>query len=131
MYERIMALLDSILTAQVERERPTEMAKKLSEVETCRLLGFCGLGWNERHLLLPIWADLKKQADCASRKAVLAAFFAQLADKDPSLWFFSNQALADDILNHRFTPGDVYETCHKGLSPLAFLPRTFTDIHED
>jgi hypothetical protein len=131
MYERIMALSSSILTAQVERERPTETAKKLSEVEICRILGFCGLGWSERHLMPTIWADLKKQPDRPSREAVLAAFFAKLAEKDPSLRYFSNQALADDIINHRFTPGDVYETCHKGLSPLAFLPRTFADIHED
>jgi hypothetical protein len=28
-------------------------------------------------------------------------------------------------------PGNNYETCHKGLSPLAFLPKTFVDIHND
>jgi hypothetical protein len=129
--ERIMALSDSILSAQVERERPSETAKKLSEVETCRLLGYCGLAWSERHLLPAIWTDLKKQADRASREAVLAAFFAKLAEKEPSLRYFNNQALFEDIINHRFLPGDTYETCHKGLSPLAFLPKSFADTHDE
>jgi hypothetical protein len=129
--ERIMALTDSILSAQVEQERPSETAKKLLEVETCRLLGYCGLAWNERHLLPAIWNDLKKQSDRASREAVLAAFFAKLAEREPSLRYFNNQALFEDIINHRFLPGDTYETCHKGLSPLAFLPKSFADIHED
>jgi hypothetical protein len=128
---RIMALSESILSSQVERERPSETAKKLSEVETCRLLGYCGLAWSERHLLPAIWTDLKKQADRASREAVLAAFFAKLAEKEPSLRYFNNQALFEDIINHRFLPGDTYETCHKGLSPLAFLPKSFADIHDD
>jgi hypothetical protein len=47
MYERIMALSDSILSLQVEQDRPSETAKKLSDVKTCRLLGYCGLGWSE------------------------------------------------------------------------------------
>jgi hypothetical protein len=47
------------------------------------------------------------------------------------LHHFNNQALFEDIINHRFTPGDTFETCHKGLSPLAFLPKTFSDIHEE
>jgi hypothetical protein len=76
------------------------MAKKLSEVEVCRLWGFCGLGRGERHLLPPIWADLKKQPDRASREAVLSAFFAELAKTEPSLQHYSNQALFDDIINH-------------------------------
>jgi hypothetical protein len=126
-----MALSDSILSSQVERERPSETAKKLSEVETCRLLGYCGLAWSERHLLPAIWTDLKKQPDRASREAVLSAFFAKLAEKEPSLRHFNNQALFEDIINHRFLPGDTYETCHKGLSPLAFLPKTFADMHDD
>ena len=89
------------------------------------------MGWSERHLLPTIWTDLKKQPDRASREAVLTAFFAKLADKEPSLHHFNNQVLFEEIINHRFLPGDTYETCHKGLSPLAFLPKTFVDIHED
>jgi hypothetical protein len=75
--------------------------------------------------------DLKKQPDKASKDTVLTAFFAKLAEKEPSLHHYHNQALFEDIINHRFTPGDTYKTCHKGLSPLAFLPRTFADMHED
>jgi hypothetical protein len=41
---------------------------------------------------------------------------------------FSNQTFFDDVINHRFTPGDTYDTCHKGFSPLAFLPRTYKEI---
>jgi hypothetical protein len=107
------------------------MAKKLSEVELCRLLGFCGLGWHEQHLLLPIWANIKKQPDRASREAVLSAFFADLARLDPSLQFYSNQAFFDDIVNHCFIPGDDYDTCHKGFSPLAFMQRTHAEVTED
>jgi hypothetical protein len=132
LYTRILALSDTVMTSHLERERPTtETAKKLSEVELCRLLGFCGLSWQEKHLLPPIWANLKQQPDRASREAVLAAFFAELAKTEPSLRNFSNQALFDDIVNHRFLPGDSYETCHKGFSPLAFIPRTHADVHEE
>jgi hypothetical protein len=61
----------------------------------------------------------------------LPLFFAKLAEKEPSLRHYHNQALFDDILNHRFAPGDTYDTCHKGLSPLALLPRSFADMHEE
>jgi hypothetical protein len=44
---------------------------------------------------------------------------------------FSNQAFFDDIVNHRFTPGDTYDTCHKGFSPLAFLPCTHEEINAE
>jgi hypothetical protein len=131
IYERLMAMTSTVLQSQVERERPSESAKKLSEPETCRLLGYCGLAWSERHLLPTIWADMKKQPDKASRDTVLAAFFEKLAKQDPSLTNFSNTALVDDIINHRFLPGDSYETCHKGFSPLAFLPKTHADVHEE
>jgi hypothetical protein len=97
----------------------------------CWLLGYCGLGWSEHHLLPSIWFDLKKQPDKASRDTVLTAFFAKLAKKEPSLCHYDNQALFDDILNHHFAPGNTYNTCHKGLSPLAFLPRSFADMHEE
>ncbi len=131
LLERVMALSSTIMQARVDTERTSETAKKMSEVETCRLLGFCGLGWHEKHLLPKIWAELKKQPDRMSREAVLSAFFQELAEKDPSLLHFKNQALFDDIINHHFTPGDTYETCHKGLSPLAFLPRTHAEVHND
>lgn len=133
LYEHIMSLSANILSAQVDRDEwPSETAaKKLSEVETCRLLlGYCELGWNERHHLPSIWADLKKQEpDHHSCEAVLAAFFENLVMKEPSLRHFSNQELFDDTINHRFTPGETYETCQKGFSPLAFLPKTFEDIN--
>jgi hypothetical protein len=78
------------------------------------------------------WADLKKQQDhWASRNAVLSAFFEELAKEEPSLRHFSNQALFEDIINHRFTPGDTYDSYHKGFSPLAFLPKTHAAIHEE
>jgi hypothetical protein len=85
----------------------------------------------EWHLLPPIWADLKKQPERVSREAVLAAFFAELAKTEPSLWHYSNQAMFDDIINHRFIPGDTFEPCHKGFSPLAFLPRMHADVQEE
>jgi hypothetical protein len=47
LYNRIIALLDNILASKINKERPSETAKTLSEVERCRLLGFCGLGWQE------------------------------------------------------------------------------------
>jgi hypothetical protein len=79
--ERIMALLDTIIAAQVDHKRTRESTKALSEVEMCRLLGYCGLGWSERHLLPSIWLDLKKQPDKASRDIVLTAFFCQTGGK--------------------------------------------------
>jgi hypothetical protein len=54
LFNRIIALSENVLARDIDRERPNEMAKKLSEVELCRLLGFCGLGWHEQHLLPPI-----------------------------------------------------------------------------
>jgi hypothetical protein len=44
LYNRIIALSDNILASKIDKERPSETAKTLSEVELCRLLGFCGLG---------------------------------------------------------------------------------------
>jgi hypothetical protein len=132
LYNRIIALLDNILASNIDKERPSETAKMLlSEVELCRLLSFCGLGWQERHLLPPIWADLKKQLDRASRDTVMSTFFEDLAKDEPSLQHFSNQALFEDIINHRFQPGDTYDSCHKGFSPLAFLPKMHAAIHEE
>lgn len=55
----------------------------------------------------------------------------KLMEKEPLLHHYHNQAFFDNIVNHWFTPGDMYEMCHKGLSPLAFLTRTFADMHED
>jgi hypothetical protein len=60
--ECIMALSDTIISGQIDRERTRDTAKTLSEVELCRLLGYCGLSWVERNLLPSIWLDLKKTA---------------------------------------------------------------------
>ena len=131
MLNRLISISETVVNKSMGTDRQSEMPKKLSEVEMCRLLGYCGLNWNERHLLPKIWTDLKKETDRASREAVLSAFIEDLARSEPSLLHFSNQALFDDIINHRFTPGDTYETCHKGFSPLAFLPRTHSEIHAE
>jgi hypothetical protein len=131
LHNRILALSDHILTTKVEREKPSETNKTLSEAELCKLLGFCGLSWQDRELLPSIWTDLKKQPDRASRETVLAAFFDDIALNEKSLRNFKNHALFDDIINHRFDPGDTHETCHKGFSPLAMLPRTHSDIFEE
>jgi hypothetical protein len=131
LHNRILALTDHILTSKVEREKPSETNKTLSEAELCKLLGFCGLSWQDRDLLPSIWTDLKKQPDRASRETVLAAFFDDIALKEKSLRHFKNHALIDDIINHRFDPGDTHDTCHKGFSPLAMLPRTHSDIFEE
>jgi hypothetical protein len=45
--------------------------------------------------------------------------------------FQCDQAFFDDIINHRFTPGDTYNTCHQRFSLLAFLPKTHAGIHEE
>jgi hypothetical protein len=128
---RVLALSDHILAAKVEREKaPAETGKSLSEAELCKLLGFCGLHWHNRHLLPPVWADLKRQPDRASRETVLKAFFEEIATTEKSLRGFTNHALVDDIINHRFVPGDRYDTCHKGFSPLAMLPRTHSDMFD-
>jgi hypothetical protein len=74
---------------------------------------------------------LKKQPDGASRDAVLSAFFENLAKDKPSLRHFSNRALFEDIINHRFQLGNTYDSCHKGFSPLAFLPKTHAAIDEE
>jgi hypothetical protein len=50
---------------------------------------------------------------------VMLAFFEDPAKEGQR----KNQALFKDIINHQFTLGDTYETCHKGFSPLAFLPK--------
>jgi hypothetical protein len=76
--------------------------------------------------------ELKQQPDRASCETVLAAFFDEIADDmEPLLRNFSNQAFFDDVIGHRFTPGDTYDTCHKGFSPLAFLPRTHEEVSEE
>ena len=62
---------------------------------------------------------------------MLTAFFDEIAHTELSLKRFNNQALFDDLVNHRFAPGDDYDTCHKGLSPLAFLQRTHAASYAD
>jgi hypothetical protein len=55
-----------------------------------------------------IWGDFKQQPDRASCEAALSAFFATLAKQDTSLTHFSNQALCDGIIHHRFfRPGGI------------------------
>jgi hypothetical protein len=55
-----------LLSSQLDREREANRnyQKRLSEVETCHLLGYCRLAWSkERHFLMPkIWGELKEQA---------------------------------------------------------------------
>jgi hypothetical protein len=58
---------------------------------------------------------------------VMLAFFEDPAKEGQR----KNQALFKDIINHQFTLGDTYETCHKGFSPLAFLPKTHATDHEE
>jgi hypothetical protein len=45
--QHIMALLDTIITVQVDWEHSQDTTKNLSEVELCQLLGYCGLSWAE------------------------------------------------------------------------------------
>jgi hypothetical protein len=47
LYNRIIALADNMLASKIDKERPSETAKMLSDVELCHQLGFCGLGWQE------------------------------------------------------------------------------------
>jgi hypothetical protein len=134
LMERVLALSSTMLNQQVDRERPNEMAKTLSEVAKCQILGYCGLSWSEQHLMPTIWTDLKKQRDQASRETVLAAFFDDITDRTEPLLVqsFVNQAFFDDVINHRLTSGDTYDTCcHKGFSLLAFLPRSHKEIAEE
>ena len=102
MFDRILTLSSSVvLEKTLYRERPSETAKTLLEVETCRILGYCGLTlMNERHLMPTIWTDLKKQPDCTSRETLFSVFFATLAEKEPSLTHFSNQTFFDYVVNH-------------------------------
>jgi hypothetical protein len=66
----MVAMTSTVLQSQVERERPSELAKKLSEPETCRLLGYdCGL---------LAWSD-----GIASRDTILSAFFFEKLAKQP------------------------------------------------
>jgi hypothetical protein len=83
LYNRIIALSDNVLTSCMERDRPTETATKLLEVELCRLLGFCGLGWGERHL---------------TTKSNLRSLQSWQRQRHPYGTIAANQALFDDII---------------------------------
>jgi hypothetical protein len=68
LIERVITLSSNVLNHH-DRERPKETAKKLSEVEKCQILGYCGLlSWSEQHLMPTILADLKKKCKRRHRK---------------------------------------------------------------
>ena len=85
----------------------------------CHLLGLCGVSWDGHDQLPKIWQSLHQQADQKGWDVVLHRFFQQLSEKCPDLEHFHSSQLFDHIINHKFIPGDSYDTCHHGLSILA------------
>jgi hypothetical protein len=109
----------------------TDTPKTIPEPQLCRLLGFCGLSWDEQDLLPDIWTELRQQTDQPSREVVLRTFFTSLSRRAPAFRHFRNNRLFDDITKYRFEPGRSIDTYHHGLSPLALTLRTFADIQTE
>jgi hypothetical protein len=122
-----MVLAQDAIRQAVERpEREKTVPKKLPDTLLCRLLGLSGLGWEDQHLLAPIWLSLHQQPDKTGRGLVLQTFFQDLGEQAPAFSQFRNSTLFDHILTHKFEPGAGYESCHHGISLLAVSMRSFS-----
>jgi hypothetical protein len=122
-----MVLAQDAIRQSVERpDREKTIPKKLPDTILCRLLGLSGLGWEDQHLLAPIWLSLHPQPHTTARGLVLQTFFQDLGKQAPAFSQFRNSTLFDHILNHKFEPGAGYESCHHGISLLAVSMRSFS-----
>ena len=100
--------------------------KQLPEDIICNLLGLSGLGWDCCNELPTIWQQLHQQSDQKGWDVVICKFFQKLGKKCPDLKQFHSSTLFDHIINHKFLPGELYDTCHHGLSILAISLCSFT-----
>jgi hypothetical protein len=127
MAQQTMQMAQSLIDRDVDRSDPARRApKQLPEDIVCHLLGLCGLPWDDRDQLPKIWQSLHQQTDQKGRDVALRRFFQQLGETCPDLEHFHSSQLFDHIINHKFIPGDSYDTCHHGLSILALSLRSFS-----
>ena len=57
---------------------------------------------------------------------ILCRFIQKLGKKCPDLVQFDSSELFDHIVGHKFIPGDLFNTCHHGMSILAVRLCSFT-----
>jgi hypothetical protein len=127
MAQQSMQMAQSLIDRDMDRSDPSRRApKQLPDDIVCHLLGLCGLTWTNRDQLPKIWQSLHQQADQKGRDVVLRRFFQQLGEHCPDLEHFHSSQLFEHIVQHKFIPGDSYDTCHHGLSILAVSLRSFT-----
>ena len=124
---QLSAVAHSLIQSSIERtDTNPQTTKELPKALLCFLLGLSGLGWEERHLLAPIWQNLHRQPTKSTREVVLRTFFIELGLHTPSFCEFSNTTLFDNITNHKLALGPTYKTCHHGISILAVSLWTFS-----
>jgi hypothetical protein len=120
-----VVLAQDVIKYQLEKsDRDRPAPKQIPEMLLCRLLGLCGLPWDERSELPAIWQKLYQQADKGAKEAVLRVFFQELGKKVPSFRTFHNSMLFEHIVKHKFEPGASYNTCHHGISLLSVSMRS-------
>lgn len=122
---------DADRAEQASERAGTLGSKKLSEVLEAKILGFAGLGWEERTDYTSVFHLIAKQTDKASKYIILDNLFAQLAKRERSFRHFRNRRLYDDIIAHNLVPGMEAHTAHYGLSPLTMILRDANAIMED
>ena len=127
MAQQSMQMAQSLIDRDMDRSDPSRCApKQLPDDIVCHLLGLCGLPWIKCDQLPKIWQSLHQQADQKGRDIILRQFFQQLGEHCPDLEHFHSSQLFKHIVQHKFIPGNSYDTCHHGLSILAISLRSFS-----
>ena len=127
MAQQSMRMAQSLIDQDMDRSDPSQHApKQLPEDIVCHLLGFSRLSWNKCDQLPKIWQSLHQQADQKGQDIILRQFFQQLGETCPNLEHFHSSQLFKHIVQHKFIPGDSYNTCHHGVSILAISLHSFS-----
>ena len=127
MAQQSLQMAQSLINRDMDCTNPTcHMPKQLPEDVVCHLLGLCGLTWDNHDQLPKFWQSLHQQADQKGQDIALHRFFQQLGETCPDLKHFHSSQLFEHIINHKFIPGDSYDTCHHGLSILAISLHSFS-----
>jgi hypothetical protein len=105
MNQAMVLARDAIRQAIECSDREKTVSKKLPDTTLCRLLGLMGLGWEEQHLLAPIWLSLHQQLDKTARGLVLQTFFQDIGKQAPAFSQFRNSTLFHHILIHKSSRG--------------------------
>ena len=115
----------------------TQPLKIFTENQAARLLGWCGLSWNQQHLIPVIWNDLLAEPTKEAKLAFFQMEFSMEKTKDPDLVFQITEQMVKDFSNLYSGRGmDLnFDTSHYGFTPFSIIPLNAENhrerIHEE